>query len=88
MTEKIWLTPEEAAAHLKISIKTLYEWSRDQGCPFHAYSQRLRRYERGELDAWFTDYCAGREGRPQRLLERPVRRHSKVVALVPPRRAK
>lgn len=88
MSEKIWLTPEEAAAHLKIDIKTLYDWSKNQGCPFHAYSQRLRRYERGELDAWFAERCAERAGTPLRMPERPVRRQSKVVALVPPRRAK
>lgn len=47
-----WLTAEEAADHLNVSVSALEKWRRQgRGPPFYRLSKRMIRYRRVDLDA-------------------------------------
>jgi predicted site-specific integrase-resolvase len=49
------MTPEEVAAILQVSLRTLAEWRRDGiGPPWVAYSRKIVRYNREKFDAWLA----------------------------------
>ncbi|MSS84984.1 helix-turn-helix domain-containing protein [Actinomycetaceae bacterium WB03_NA08] len=48
----IWLTPQECADHMKVSLRTLQDWrSRKVGPPFHKVGKTVR-YHIEEVDEW------------------------------------
>jgi excisionase family DNA binding protein len=49
-----WMSPREAAAYLRISPTTLYNWVTEHGLPNHAVMGKTL-YNKGELDRWVTD---------------------------------
>lgn len=56
-----WLTPQQAAVYLGISVPKLEAWRLGGGGPpFTRLSRRLVRYSRAELDAWMRAHEAQR----------------------------
>ncbi len=53
MTDE-WLTRDEAAAHLKISTRTLTRWTEHGRCPVHRTPGGRPRFLRRELDELMT----------------------------------
>ena len=52
MTEQL-LTPDEAAAYLRVAPHTLAQWlSKGVGPPYRKVGPRLVRYDRTELESW------------------------------------
>ena len=50
---KVWLTPEEAAKHLRISIARIYQYVSANTIPFHRLpNSSLIRLNRTEIDEW------------------------------------
>jgi len=50
--EKInWLSPEEAAKHIKVSVVTLYRYMK-QGLPFYRLTGGTIRINEDELNLW------------------------------------
>ncbi len=47
-----WLTTEEAAAYLKLSPRTLFNWRREGRGPPHHRQGDVLRYDLAELDHW------------------------------------
>lgn len=47
-----WLTAREAAAHLRVSLRTIEAWTAAGVIPAHRLGPRLVRYRAPEIDAW------------------------------------
>ena len=55
-----WLTPQEAAAYLSVSVGTLRNWTSAHYIPF-CKRGRVVRYHRETIDKWLArGACAGR----------------------------
>lgn len=50
----IWLTPEEAAEYLKVSLSTIYRYVNDKENPLPSYkiSRNKIRISKSEIDEW------------------------------------
>lgn len=74
MTDTRWLTIEEAAALLRVSRWTLYEWAKGaDAVPAYRAGKRLL-FDREELLAWFKE-----TRRLQSDVPLPVRRRLRAV---------
>jgi excisionase family DNA binding protein len=50
-----WVTPEELAAQVKVSVETVYWWNRTNKAPKrHKFGKHVR-YTRADVDAWLRD---------------------------------
>ncbi|MXQ07892.1 helix-turn-helix domain-containing protein [Alphaproteobacteria bacterium GH1-50] len=49
-----WLTPEQAAEHLAVGVRTLEHWRTKGGGPPFARQGRTVRYEVKRLDEWMN----------------------------------
>jgi len=50
-----YLLPDEAAAYLRVAVKTLTQWRwRGKGPPYRKVAGNLIRYVQGELDQWMA----------------------------------
>ena len=59
-----WMTPQEAAAYLRIALGTLRNWTSARFIPF-AKRGRVVRYHRESIDRWLAKgSCAGRSTLP------------------------
>lgn len=53
MVDTTYMTPKEVAELLSIHEETLRRWRAEgEGPPWHKLSDRVIRYDRGELEAW------------------------------------
>ena len=46
-----WLRSRAAAAHLNVSVSTLYRWALTHGMPCHPVGG-INQYDRDEIDKW------------------------------------
>jgi hypothetical protein len=50
-----WMTPQEAADHLRLSVRGLEDLrARGEGPPFARVSHRIVRYRVADVDAWLV----------------------------------
>ena len=59
VTMSPWLTTEQAAQYLGVSVSTLHKWRtqpRRHGPPFCKVTAKMTRYHRAELDRWMKRY--------------------------------
>lgn len=49
-----WLTPKEAATHIRVSERTLEGWRRQRRGPRWVKAGHLVRYAREDVDAWLN----------------------------------
>lgn len=70
MTDDVptWLTRAEAAAHLKISTRTLSRWVEHGRCPVHRTPSGEPRWRLDELDALMTSDPPARAARRTQAL--------------------
>ena len=47
-----WLSADQVAAYLSISLRSVREWTRRGQMPCHYLPGRLVRYHRDEVDTW------------------------------------
>ena len=52
MTEKVILTPKEAAEYLGVSKNTMYNMLRSEGFPVLTLGKKLKKILKSELDAY------------------------------------
>ncbi len=66
--ETVWLTGREAAAHLRVSHRTILKWAKEGRVPGHPLSGSKRvtwRFLKAELDAMLTLPSAAEHRRVQ-----------------------
>ncbi len=56
-----YLTFAEAVLYLKVPVRTLRQWIRLKGLPYHKPGKELR-FRRRDLDAWMNRYRQGLSG--------------------------
>jgi len=53
-----WLTSEEVARHLRLSVRTIHDWRQMQSGPVAYKVGRRLLWRRDEVDAWVHDQVA------------------------------
>lgn len=61
-----WLPPEDAAALLGVSLKTLQKWRCSGGGPAFAKFGRVIRYPRSELSDWMLSRIRASTSEPRK----------------------
>ena len=61
-----WLSADEIASHLGVSIDTIYRWIAGRGMPAHKIG-RLWKFDRKEVDAWVKSGAASEAGDPSAM---------------------
>lgn len=81
-----YLLPDEAAAYLRVAVKTLTKWrGQGKGPPYRKVAGNRIRYVQSELDDWM-EAQAVLPGRPVGDLPTPPTTRAAVHALPPRRR--